>query len=493
MTRFVSQFFVLVVAHKVKFFSGLAVLALVVLIQHRQSLLSFRHDTTVVQPDSSGVSITKSRMPDQAFESPAAARRPRIVSVHVRNQRAAIEFVLSKDASELKDVRYMVRSACLPKPVVAKESPAVVTDLPIGQNCTFNVQLISGSGVSEPSPDSAATLILDQRYFGYYNYYHGAKDYPTNPSYFDTTPIADHTNVVIIHLNDPHFKERVVEAYTRKMSVVIEISTLFYKVTNNPLRPDDSESFLWIKTALSDYETKWSELARFLMPYRSSIAAFYDEEAYWGAGYLQHTSTEDSIVAAIEQTNVVLNTIATTIKKSFPEIPFMLMDEGFAFAGQFLMGTEPNRVLKTCVPCRNAIRIPKVVDWVGFEGEYPKDLAQFENWEGQGHSVTDYLAFTKAKLTSDHQKLALAPPAFALKDQGYRADRNLVRVIDRFFKIAREEPRLVAVFPYYWYAPNEKTARRGLLDQPRSTLRDAYKRFGKCFLSRFEARTCRDY
>lgn len=362
------------------------------------------------------------------------------------------------------------------------------------QNCNkLKSNLIDQSSVLDSKEYSDTYLNSsfaegEKKYFGYYNYYHGASDYPQNGRYFDLQPIKDHSNVVFIHLNDPYYKARIAEAYQSGMGVVIDIGNLFYKTNHNPTVPDSEVSWYKDKTELSDnYLSEWSQLVEFLKPYRTRVVAFYDEEPYWSASYHIKNPSQQSIISALLKVNSNLGQIASTIESSYPEIPYAIMDEGLSFAGRFFV-QGPHQPLQTCVSCRDVIRIPVNVDWIGFEGEYPENLEQYDNWEG--FSVIDYMNFTKAKISSSHQKLAIAPPSFIAEPQTDQRYSEMKKVIDRFFDLALQEPKLIAVFPYFWYAPADQRNRVGLLDQSKSDLRDVYKNFGLCVLNQFQSEQC---
>lgn len=352
------------------------------------------------------------------------------------------------------------------------------------QNCGQ----FSTEGQSKSSASSLVSRSDSTKYFGYYNYYHGAQDYPSNTRYSNFQNVRDHANVVFIHLNDIHYRDRIIEAHRDGMGVVIDIGNLFYKTNLNPLFNASQLIYYKDKTELSEtLEADWNALVEFLRPYRNSVVAFYDEEPYWSAAYHQATPTQQSILTDLRSVNSNLARIATTIETTYPEIPYAVVDEGLSFAGLFLLNGV-NQPLQMCAACREAIRIPNNVDWLGFEGEYPETQLGFQNWEG--FSMLDYLNFTKAKLSSNHQKLVIVPPSFVSTPQTATQYSDMVKVTDAFFNLALQEPRLVAVFPYFWYAPADQRGRVGLLDQTRADLRNAFRDFAKCFRSGFQGPLC---
>lgn len=379
-------------------------------------------------------------------------------------------------------------------PTTVTASPARITGLPLDQDCQFTVQMTSpeSSAVSAPSP---VVRMQKTRAFGYYNYSHGLTgaslgdggfDFTANAG-FDLAPVRDHVNVAFVTMSDPQVLTRIAEASAANVQVIIDISKTFYATATSPFPTADGGFYYYLdKTTLAaDAEGQWTQLATDLQPYRSNVAAFYDEEAYWTASYQLPPAgqNETGIKAAIEKVNRNLEITTAMTHGSFPEIPYALVDEGLAFAGKAFIGGT----LQDCAGCRSAIVVPATVDWVGFEGEYPRNHAEFEAWEGL--SMRDYLAYTKDKATAG-QRIVMAPPAYVSTSRRPEEYSTMAQVADEFYNLTLSEPRLVAVFPYFWSAPAD--TRVGLLAQTEnSTLRDKFRVYGRCVLNGFSGDECR--
>ncbi len=263
--------------------------------------------------------------------TPAPVPAPNVEPIVPTTAAIKIEKVFGRDgvaavyfASTVTEANaiYGVKSSCSNQITLATKSPVRLVDLPLDQQCDFSVGLIKASGLSMLSEKSRSITMPARKYFGYYNYYHGFSDYPANLQTFNLATMSDHANIVMIHLNDPYYMDRIRQVKQNNMHAVIDIGNIFYQPDINPL-VSTSVVYYLNKTKLSEkHRLDWNSLVQQLEPYRENIAAFYDEEAYWSAAYHQNQASEASIISAIATVNSNLSYIAATIKESFPEIPF---------------------------------------------------------------------------------------------------------------------------------------------------------------------------
>lgn len=420
----------------------------------------------------------------------ASIAAPTIDKVYGRDGVAAIYFTPAQQNTRLTGISFHIRNNCNGQTVPVSASPARINGLPLDTPCAFTAQLVASQGASAFSNVSRTITMSSRKYFGYYNYYHGFQgEAYTNAFNLDVQ--KTHGNLVYINYNDygpssqPRVFDRIREATEQGMFVAIDIQYLFYGRTPNPLAPGE---FTDRRVLRDDHEKQWENFSALIEPYRDNIVAFYDEETYWGAAYHLENPNEATISEAFEAVNVTLKKVSDAIRASHPEIAFAVVDEGQAFAGRFFMKNGPGpATLQTCSTCRDAIEIPQTVDWIGFEGEYPVTDGQYQNWAG--HSIPEYLAFTKARFTSDHQKLVLAPPTFLPIAETSAQIADMQMIVNRFWSLAQNEPRLAAVVPYFWSEEPRGAGgtyeRYGLYGQRTSVLRSQFKKFGQCVVNKF--------
>ncbi len=279
-------------------------------------------------------------------------------------------------------------------------------------DCLVSASRVSGDGEAIIDGCFYADQTLPtpgQGSLSYFGYYGSDMDNVGTGNYMNE--IKNHANVAWIRGVDIASKVR--QAQSLGMKSVIEMSDRFY-TENMDLKPN--------------YAAEWATLANQLLPYASSIVAFYPLDEPYLYSYRGNVSYS-SMKSQLEQ-------FGALIKRSFPNSALAL--------------TFTTNELSSYASMNGLI--PKNYDWFGFDC--------YGAWDNcRGHSIPWYLQKVKASLGPNQRTFLIGDANIAVYGGGAPSADEQAALLSRaqnYVQLAESDPSVVAMFPFIWQSFDER-------------------------------------
>lgn len=264
--------------------------------------------------------------------------------------------------------------------------------------------------ISCQSNDSIS--ILDSNHLKYFGFtlidvgWDDPLDSEVKTNYLDE--VADFSNIADILIVQPtdNIISNLNLMKSNNIKAILHLSELFYEQTTGQSNSGDKYSLR------SDYKLRWDTFVQTndLNTHKDKIQAFYiGEEPTWnGISFNELESATDYA------------------KETISEIPVLII--------------EASVIL-------NELKIPKSVDWIGFDHYFikdPKNNTQFLN----------ELSLLKSKLINENQKIVLVLDSHYIKEihggiSGI-SKNEMAAVANSYYELAKREEKVIALLGYTW-------------------------------------------
>lgn len=203
-------------------------------------------------------------------------------------------------------------------------------------------------------------------------------------------------------------------------------------------------------TLRSDYQTQWNNIKSVLAPYAGWIAGFYPaDEPFW---------TAQNFNVSQAQVKLWLETVNSTIKADFPDLPIVLVE---------------------AYPMINAsLQIPSGYDWIGMDCYGSFDYCGDDIYGYR--SIPQYYATLKQKITAS-QRLVLVGDAYLAMPLAQVTPSDETALAQRatsFVGYVRSDLSFVGLLGFLYDSSAQKTGDRDL-----PMVKSAYDTFGNDWLA----------
>jgi hypothetical protein len=322
---------------------------------------------------------------------------------------------------------------------------------------TYNLTAVNSAGM-----DSKFLTVVKRgpnphlKYFSYY----GSEFIAGCDGTICALEIADHSNVIHVYAHLGNFQ------YLR--------DTFKLAAENGLLVMVNFAGMIWNDHGFTlDFQQDWDQLAAFLKPYESQIAAF----EHLSEPYSYIRNEYDGRVLPDEQEVIDhAKTVNNAIKADFPDIPIAIV------YSQWIKLDEGG----FCPSCD--FQVPPEFDWIGVECYIYTTDVSIEDCDGYGHGIQYYYDLLKAKKASD-QKLYLVSDGQYFRDylvvDGDKVEIPLtpeleqrkVDIANWHYNLAKSEPDVIMIQPYLWASYQARFLYRGTRDMP--AVRATYNQIGR--------------
>lgn len=270
-------------------------------------------------------------------------------------------------------------------------------------------------------------VFQSENWVNYYGYYCSACYWVGNGNYITAT--SDHSNLAHVVVEDPQLQNKLQQAAYHDMKVIVDVSSLFFND----------------KTLLANYQERWGQFNNLIGYQLSSVAAFYLADESNRRGF----------------SRVSLKAVVDTIKISHPDIPI----------ASIFSGTEGN------------FNNVDLFDWVGVDCYDHGSGAcyMFDDEAADYHEVVQakYSKF-RSRVDISRQRIILIPQAGidVRKVSDSAVNIRLPAQAEKYLKIAKTDPLVIAVIPFIWQTFNDgENSWYGAEKYP--ALRDKFRYFGR--------------
>lgn len=289
----------------------------------------------------------------------------------------------------------------------------------------------SDEDITVPDPESHLA------YFGFTivdTYWDDPTDTEVKTNYADEIyTFSNLADMLAVGPND-NLENRLQVFATYKLKAVLHLHEVFFEHvdTNAP----SGANF----NLRADYVARWTEFkaANLSVLNQDNIAAFYiGEEPTWnGISFAE------------------LNSVATLLEDSFPNIPTMLIE---------------------AYPVLDELQVPDKIDWVGFDQYFVKNPKTDASYQAHWQVL-------KSKLSNPDQRIMVVLDShyisWAHGDYGNIALEEMGAVATHYHQLALRDPKVIGMIGYFW--PNgfdfpEAIGARGMPQE----VKQEYERIGK--------------